>query len=71
MGQPNILLIMADQLTALALPSYGHPVVRAPHITALAEEGVLFETAYCNSPLVRPVPRVDVDRAAAFAHRRL
>jgi choline-sulfatase len=54
MGQPNILLIMADQLTAFALPSYGHPVVRAPHITALAEQGVLFENAYCNSPLCAP-----------------
>jgi choline-sulfatase len=54
MAQPNILLIMADQLTAFALPSYGHPVVRAPHITALAEQGVLFETAYCNSPLCVP-----------------
>ena len=26
-AQPNILMIMADQLTALALPAYGHPVV--------------------------------------------
>ena len=52
--QPNILLIMADQLSALALPSYGHPVVKAPHITALAETGVLFENAYCNSPLCAP-----------------
>ena len=44
MAQPDILLIMADQLTAFALPSYGHPVVKAPHIAALAEQGVLFET---------------------------
>jgi choline-sulfatase len=54
MERPNILLIMADQLSALALPSYGHPVVKAPHITGLAEEGVLFENAYCNSPLCAP-----------------
>ena len=52
--QPNILLIMADQLSALALPSYGHLVVKAPHITALAEAGVLFENAYCASPLCAP-----------------
>ncbi len=52
--QPNILLIMADQLTALALPCYGHPVVKAPHIARLAEDGVLFENAYCNSPLCAP-----------------
>jgi choline-sulfatase len=52
--QPNILLVMADQLTAFALPCYGHPVVKAPHIARLAQQGVLFENAYCNSPLCAP-----------------
>jgi choline-sulfatase len=52
--QPNILVIMADQLAAPALPCYGHPVVKAPHIARLAEAGVLFENAYCNSPLCAP-----------------
>ena len=28
---PNILCIMADQLTAPALPFYGHPIVETPH----------------------------------------
>jgi choline-sulfatase len=54
MDQPDVILIMADQLTAFALPSYGHPVVEAPHITSLADEGVLFDNAYCNSPLCAP-----------------
>ena len=53
-GQPNILLVMADQLTAFALPCYGHSVVRAPHIARLAAGGVLFENAYCDSPLCAP-----------------
>jgi choline-sulfatase len=52
--QPNILLVMADQLTALALPCYGHPVVRAPNLGRLADRGVVFENAYCNSPLCAP-----------------
>jgi choline-sulfatase len=52
--QPNILLIMADQLAAPALPAYGHPVVKALHIDGLAAAGVLFEQAYCNSPLCAP-----------------
>ena len=51
---PNILCIMADQLTAPALPCYGHPVVQTPYISALAEAGVVFENAYCNSPLCAP-----------------
>ena len=52
--QPNFLLVMADQLAAPALPCYGHNVVQAPHLTALAENGVLFDNAYCNSPLCAP-----------------
>ena len=53
-ARPNILMIMADQLTALALPAYGHKVVRTPHLDRLAAEGVLFERAYCNFPLCAP-----------------
>jgi choline-sulfatase len=52
--RPDILMIMADQLTALALRSYGHAVVKAPHMDRLAAEGVLFENAYCNFPLCAP-----------------
>jgi len=52
--QPNILFIMFDQMAAPALPCYGHPIVKAPHISQLAEEGVVFENAYCNSPLCAP-----------------
>lgn len=51
---PNILIIMADQLAAPALPFYGHPVVKTPHLSTLAEEGVVFDNAYCNSPLCAP-----------------
>lgn len=51
---PNIVLIMADQLAAPFLPCYGHPVVKAPTIHRLAEEGVTFEAAYTNSPLCAP-----------------
>ncbi len=52
--QPNILIIMADQLTAGALPAYGNRVAKTPHIDALAREGVVFDSFYCNSPLCAP-----------------
>jgi choline-sulfatase len=52
--RPNILFIIADQLAGPALPIYGHPIVKAPYITALAEAGVVFDSAYCNSPLCAP-----------------
>lgn len=54
MSRPDILLIVADQLSALALAAYGHPLTRTPHLDRLASEGVLFEQAYCNFPLCAP-----------------
>ncbi|MGI9500740.1 MAG: choline-sulfatase, partial [Geminicoccaceae bacterium] len=54
MTTPNILFIMADQMSAKALPIYGHEVVKTPAISQLAEEGVVFGNAYCNSPLCAP-----------------
>ena len=52
--RPNLLLIMADQLAPQVLSAYGHPRVRTPHLDRLAEEGVVFENAYCNFPLCAP-----------------
>ena len=51
---PNILVVMADQLTPTALPFHGNPVVQAPHLARLASEGVVFDAAYCASPLCAP-----------------
>jgi choline-sulfatase len=52
--RPNLLILMADQLTAGALPAYGGTTARTPHIDALAHGGVVFESFYCNSPLCAP-----------------
>jgi choline-sulfatase len=52
--RPNLLLIMVDQLAAGWLPVYGHPVVQSPAISALARDGVVFESAHCASPLCAP-----------------
>ncbi|WP_138934242.1 choline-sulfatase [Roseovarius arcticus] len=54
MDKPNILFVMADQMSAKALPFYGHKVVRASALSKLASQGVVFENAYCNSPLCGP-----------------
>ena len=45
---------MVDQLAARWLPAYGHDVVRSPTLDSLAAEGVVFESAYCASPLCAP-----------------
>ncbi len=52
--RPNILFVMFDQLSPQSLPCYGHPLVQAPHMQALAGNGVVFDNAYCNSPLCAP-----------------
>jgi choline-sulfatase len=51
--QPNILFIMADQMAAPMLSMYGG-VAKTPHLQKLADQGVVFDSAYCNSPLCAP-----------------
>lgn len=54
MRRPNIILFMADQMSALALREYGNDTVIAPNIARLAERGVTFRNAYCNFPICAP-----------------
>lgn len=53
-AKPNILILMADQMAPSALAAYGNRVVRTPAIDRLAATGVVFDSAYCNSPLCAP-----------------
>jgi choline-sulfatase len=50
----NFLIVVADQLSPRALPPYGNRIVKAPNIENLAESGVVFDHAYCSSPLCAP-----------------
>ena len=53
--RPHILFIMADQMAAPVLPLHdAASVVQMPHLSALAAQGVTFDSAYCNSPLCAP-----------------
>ncbi|MFK7805442.1 MAG: choline-sulfatase, partial [Anaerolineae bacterium] len=51
---PNILFIQTDQLTALALSSYGNSICKTPNLDKLAADGVVFVRAICNYPLCSP-----------------
>lgn len=60
---PNILFIMADQMTPFMIGPYGQKVAHTPHLDQLARTGTVFETAYCASPLCVP------SRTAMFTGR--
>jgi len=45
----NILFITADQWRGDCLSALGHPVVKTPHLDALAAEGVLFARHFANT----------------------
>jgi arylsulfatase len=46
--QPDILLIMPDQMRGDCLSILGHPAVRTPHMDQLAKQGALFRRAYAT-----------------------
>ena len=51
---PNILLVQVDQLAASFLPAYGNSIAKTPHLDALGQRSVIFESAYTNFALCAP-----------------
>jgi arylsulfatase A-like enzyme len=51
--KPNVILILADDLSAKELSCYGSTQINTPTLDALAREGVLFRTAW-TSPVCGP-----------------
>ena len=64
----NILFIMADQLRWDYLSCYGHPHLKTPNIDGLAKEGVLFESAYVQSPVCGPSRASYYTGRTVFSH---
>lgn len=52
--RPNIVLIIADDLTARYLPAYGGTDLKTPHIDRLASEGVLLTNGYTSTAMCAP-----------------
>ena len=53
-NQPNILIIMSDEHAPQYSSVYGHSLVQSPNMERMAEMGVTFDNAYCNSPICGP-----------------
>lgn len=52
--KPNILFIIADDLTTTAVSSYKNKACKTPNIDKLASEGVRFTKTYCQFPVCGP-----------------
>jgi len=69
--QPNILMIMADQLTAKVLRAYGADrAAKTPNLDRLSVEGHVMENAYCPFPITgdTPIPSLEALFEEAFAY---
>ena len=53
-GQPNIIMIVVDDLRWDEYSAVGHPFLSTPNIDRLVNEGVRFENAYHVVPLCSP-----------------
>jgi len=53
-GRPNIVLIVADDHGTDALGCYGNPVIKTPHLDALAADGTRFTHAFCTTASCSP-----------------
>jgi choline-sulfatase len=54
MAQPNILILMVDQLTGTLFPDGPEAFLRTPNLRALAARSTRFAQAYTASPLCAP-----------------
>jgi choline-sulfatase len=50
----NLLFILSDEHSKRVLGCYGHPMVKTPHLDALAARGTRFTSAYTNCPICVP-----------------
>ena len=68
---PNLLIIMSDEHAPMYSGPYGHPLVQTPYMDRLAEDGVTFTNAYCNSPLCMPSRMSFMTGRYIHQHRRV
>ena len=52
--QPNVILVMADDMGYGQTGYYNHPVLQTPHLDAMAANGVRFDRFYAGAPNCSP-----------------
>jgi len=69
MTQPNVIVVLTDQLRASALGCYGNADVQTPTIDSLADEGFRFERAFTPHPLCTPARGAIQTGRLKYEHR--
>ncbi|EMI23069.1 arylsulfatase [Rhodopirellula maiorica SM1] len=52
--RPNVVLLLADDISQDDIGCYGHPTIQTPHIDALAASGMRFDNAYLTTSSCSP-----------------
>jgi arylsulfatase A-like enzyme len=51
MKQPNLLFFCTDEQQAATMAAYGNNLIQTPNLNALARQSLVFDKAYCTSPI--------------------
>ena len=52
--RPNIVLVMADDMGWGQTGYYNHPILKTPHLDAMAANGLRFDRFYAGAPVCSP-----------------
>lgn len=52
--QPNVILVMADDLGYGDVGFNGHQIIKTPHLDKMADQGVVFDRFYTAAPICSP-----------------
>jgi arylsulfatase A-like enzyme len=66
--QPNIIVMLCDDIRWNALSCAGHPHLKTPNIDRLASEGIYFENMFCTTSLCSPSRATILSGLYAHAH---
>ncbi|MDG1924966.1 MAG: sulfatase-like hydrolase/transferase, partial [Pseudomonadales bacterium] len=51
---PNVLLVITDQQRATDTGFMGNPILKTPHLDALASRSMVFDNAWVSNPVCMP-----------------
>jgi len=71
--RPNVVLVMADDQGWGQMGYYNHPVLKTPHLDAMAKAGLRFDRFYAGGPVCSPTRATVLtgrthDRTGVFDH---